>query len=143
MSVFYSVNATCKIKKSAHESEEVQEILEKLCKMAEDRTCDYKDGELCLGFNGFMSASWVTAIDELLRKLGGHLTDAAVVEYEYEGENGEFIIGPSPEAIARKERRLSLEDINRTLLKLTELGVEEHKLLPMRHALDELEEALR
>ena len=104
MSEFYALSVQIALDEAKLELPEIQEAIEYLNDCHDDGdACEYANGVLNIEFANHVSNSAITTIDDHLRTIGEHARDAAVVHYEFEGEQSFFAIGPDDKNILDAE----------------------------------------
>ena len=127
MSAFYEVNGTIRVR----EGPEVRTILERL--WADHVTREYAVGGIKMGVgetepgilevlleggDSFAAGSSLE-LDNLLRSLGPHVVEPAILTTEYEGEAGELVVARSDAEAAETLSRHRLEQIDVLLRDVT------------------------
>ena len=125
MTAFYSGNGSIQVSKAIVESEGFNDVLHKLYELdPEFQFEEIEEGFYNLNFSNNYSYNAISEMDDLLKELGKFLPTAQTIFYEYEGDNGELVIGPDDESVKKETIKNYVNTVSNAIQMLTSFGEE-------------------
>lgn len=127
MTIFYSVNVKIPMSEENHNSLEVETIINKISKEfgGGNEHINYEDGTLVISINNEMTYSSAEELDDTIKELGPFASEGATVYYDCDDGEGEFVIGPDENSIAKRTLSDVIENITEEAKQLTPIGHKE------------------